>query len=160
MNGEDFLETKSKHLAKVCVGLSKLGITYFSYGLICQKKVIISRFSNEEWEKHYKDKGYNKKDPLLLGVIHSNLPLIVWDALHPIGHEKKVMQERNEICKIRSGITFGINGDKGKQIIAFGSPASPKEFYYLLQEEKLTLEIHNSIKSFYMAEQQAISHKA
>lgn len=158
MSDEDFLETKDNHLEKICSALNELGITYFSYGLIFQEAVITSCFSNKEWEEHYRERGYNKKDPLLLGVIHSNFPLIVWDALHPIGREKKVMLERNEICQIKSGITLGIKGNKNKQIIALGSPASPKEFYGLLQEEKLTREIHNIIKKFYILDQTTISH--
>lgn len=150
MRDEDFLDTKDEHLEKTCTALRELGITYFSYGLIFHEDVLTSFFSNKEWENHYKDKNYNRTDPLLLGVMHSNFSLIIWDALHPVGKEKKVMMERNEMCHIKSGMTFGIKGTRSKEIIALGSPVSPKEFYSLFGEEKLISEVHSIITNFYI----------
>lgn len=150
MNNVNFLSMKEDVLRPSQEELEKFGITYFSYGLISQGYVLSSYFTNEEWGKLYKEKHYDKTDPLLCGVIRSNLPLIVWDALHPFGEAQKVMLQRNEICKIRSGLTIGIRNNENREIIALGADISPKEFYSLLKEEKYINHIYRIISQFYI----------
>lgn len=145
------LETKNEHLRLTYDAFKRVGVNYFSYGLIQKNKVLISCFSNKEWGDLYKKNNYHKVDPLLRGVMHSSFPLIVWDALHPAGEAKKVMMERNEVCKVKSGLTIGLFGKDTKEIIALGAEASPKEFYQLLKEEQYLSEIHHIIKCFYAA---------
>lgn len=143
------LETKNEHLRLTYDAFKRLGVSYFSYGLIQKNKALTSCFSNKEWGDLYKKNNYYKTDPLLRGVMHSSLPLIVWDALHPVGEAKKVMMERNEVCKIKSGLTIGLFGKETREIIGLGAEVSPKEFYELLKEEQYLSEIHHIIKCFY-----------
>lgn len=143
------LKTKAQHLSLTYKAFKKLGITYFSYGLIREGRIIDSCFSNSEWGVLYKKKRYCKIDPLFLGVMRSNSPLIIWDAIHPADMGKKIMQERNDICKIQSGLTLGLLNENKREIIALGAEVSPKEFYGLLKEEQYLSEIHHIIKCFY-----------
>ena len=144
------METKAHHLSLTYKALKKLGITYFSYGLIQEGRILSSCFSNQEWGALYKKKNYCKVDPLFLGVIRSNLPLIVWDACRPEDVDgQRIMQERNDICKIKSGLTIGLLNKNKKEIIALGAEVSSKEFYGLLKEEQYLSEIHHIIKCFY-----------
>lgn len=149
MKDENILNKKEDLLQSTYMAFEKLGITYFSYGLITQGKVLSSCFSKEEWGRHYKEKHYDKTDPLLRGVVQLNFSLIIWDALHPFGKEKEVMMERNEICGIKSGLTLGIKEQRSKEIIALGANILPKDFYKLLKDEKYIKEIYEIIKQFY-----------
>lgn len=127
----------------------EIGLTYFSYGLLSQGKPILSYFTNKEWGNLYQKNHYNKIDPLLHGVIYSHFPLIVWDALHPLGKEKRVMAERNEVCNLKSGLTVGINNKGYTEIIALGSQLPPQDFYHLLRDEAYTRKIYEIISKFY-----------
>jgi len=149
MKNKDFLQANPLHVQSTHRDLKKLGIPYFSYGLISQGVVLNSCFSNEEWGNIYREKRYDKIDPLFLGVLRSNFPLIVWDALHPYGKELQVMMERNEVCGIKSGLTLGIKNKNNTEIIALGAENSPKEFYSLLNDEKYIKNIYNIVKKFY-----------
>jgi hypothetical protein len=145
----EHLEAKNEHLCLTYDAFKRLGISYFSYGLSQKNKTFTYCMSSNEWCDHYKKNNYYKIDPLLRGVMDSNLPLIVWDALHPVGEAKKVMMERNEICKIKSGLTIGLFGKGTREIIGLGAEVSPKEFYELLKEENYLSEINHILKCFY-----------
>ena|SRR3990167_7014878 len=144
-----FLEKKTQHVSLTYKAFNKLGITYFSYGRIQQGRVLDSCFSNKEWETLYKKKNYFKIDPLFLGVMRFNFPLIIWDALHPTDIGRRVMEERKEVCKIRSGLTIGLLNNTKREILALGANISPQELYELLKEEKYLSEIQHIIKCFY-----------
>jgi len=133
------------------------GITYFSYGIISKGEVVVSYFTNEEWGTLYKEKRYNRADPLLKRVMHFHFPLIVWDALHPDGQEKKIMLERNEVCHLKSGLTVGINNKRTTEIIAFGTDVSPQEFYSLLRDEAYKRSVYNIISEFYKKQEDTLS---
>lgn len=150
------LEWKNQHLLKASHQLKKFGITYLSYGLVSQKTLINSVFSHKEWGLHYKKNHYENKDPLMQGVLNSNLSLIIWGALHPFGEEKKVMAERNEICGITSGLTIGIKNksETETEIIALGATISTQEFYALLNDENHFKRVHHIIREFYFAQKQ------
>jgi len=129
--------------------MKEIGLTYFSYGLLSQEKHLLSYFTNKEWGLLYQKRHYNKIDPLLRGIVNSHLPLIVWDALHPFGKEKKIMVERNEVCNLKSGLTVGISNKGYTEIIAFGSEIPPQDFYHLLRDEVYTRKIYQMISTFY-----------
>lgn len=133
------------------------GITYFSYGIISKGEVLVSYFTNEEWGTIYKENRYNKADPLLKRVVHFHFPLIVWDALHPNGQEKKIMLERNEVCHLKSGLTVGINNKNNTEIIAFGTDVAPQEFYRLLRDETYKRNIYSIISAFYKKQEDILS---
>lgn len=129
--------------------MREIGLTYFSYGLLSQGEPLLSYFTHKEWGHLYQENHYNKIDPLLRAVVQSHFPLIVWDALHPFGKEKKVMAERNEVCNLKSGLTLGINNKSYTEIIALGSELPPQEFYHLLRDEAYTRKIYELISKFY-----------
>jgi hypothetical protein len=129
--------------------MQESGLTYFSYGLLSHGEALLTYFTHEEWGHLYQEKHYNKIDPLLRGVVHSHFPLIVWDALHPFGKEKKVMAERNEVCNLKSGLTVGINNKGYTEIIALGSEIPPQDFYHLLRDETYIHKIYEMISKFY-----------
>jgi hypothetical protein len=157
MKDED--RCKGKHIKMTFDALEKLGIVYFSYGFIFKGNVLNSCFSHDEWGKLYKEKQYNKIDPLFIGVQHSNIPLIVWDAVHPSSEKRKVMMERNEICRIKSGLTIGIKNKEGKEIIALGADIIPKEFYKLLKEEKYVNALYETLGKFYVSYKEELTNK-
>ena len=138
--------------------LQELGLTYFSYGLISQNEVVLSYFTHEEWGHLYQEKHYNKIDPLLRGVVYSHFPLILWDALHACGQEKKLMAERNDVCKLQSGLTIGITNKECTEIIALGSEIPSRDFYHLLKEEAYTRKIYEMISKFYTMHKEPILH--
>ncbi len=145
------IEETKDHIRHTCSQLEKFGITYFSYGLIVNESVLISIFSHEEWGKLYKENRYDRVDPLLRGVMCSNFPLIIWDALHPCGRERQIMMERNKICGIKSGLTIGVRNKDNKEIFALGADMSPEKFYGLLNNEAYLKEIYNIIGSLYFS---------
>lgn len=153
MKNKDFLQVNPLHVKSTHRDLKKLGISYFSYGLISQGVVLSSCFSNEEWGKIYREKRYDKIDPLFLGVLRSNFSLIVWDALHPYGTELQVMMERHEVCDIKSGLTFGIKNKDNTEIMALGAEISPRGFYSLLNDENYIKDIYNIVRNFYQLHQ-------
>ncbi len=137
--------------------MQESGITYFSYGIISSGEILVSYFTNEEWGNIYKEKCYNRADPLLKHVVHFHFPLIVWDALHPYGQEKQIMLERNEVCHLKSGLTVGINNKNNTEIIAFGTDVAPQEFYSLLKDETYKRNIYNIISAFYKKQEDTLS---
>ena len=157
MTNED--RRRSEHIKMTFCELEKLGITYFSYGIMAHGNVLNVVFSNEEWGNRYKELHYERTDPLVQGVMQSNLPLIIWDALHPFGKGRKVMMERNEICGLKSGLTVGIKNNEITEIMALGSQISPHEFYSLLNEEKYIKDIHRIVKNFYILHKEELQNK-
>lgn len=151
MGHDTFSGEEDGYIKNTLSDLERFGITYFSYGLISQEGLLSSYFSHKEWGKLYREKEYNRYDPLFHGIFFSNFPLIVWDALHPFGKEQNIMAQRNEICGIRSGLTIGIKNkkNKNKEILAFGAPLSPKEFYSLINDEAHTKEIYKIMCHFF-----------
>lgn len=129
--------------------MREIGLSYFSYGLVTEGEVLYSYFTHQEWGTLYQEKRYKEIDPLLRGVIHSRFPLIVWDALHPCGKEKEIMAERNEICKIKSGLTVGLRKKGYTELIALGAESSPLEFYSLLKDKDYTRKIYDIVSRFY-----------
>lgn len=158
MKDEDRYE--NEYIKMTFYELEKLGITYFSYGIMAHGNVLNVIFSNEEWGNRYQKNHYERTDPLVQGITHSNLPLIIWDALHPFGKERKVMTERNEICGLKSGLTVGLKNNQITEIIALGAQISPHEFYSLLNEEKYIKEIQNIVKKFYALHKEELQKKA
>ncbi len=149
MNASCFLKVPEDAFKLPEEALREIELTYFSYGLLSQGKTLLSYFTNEEWGHLYQKNHYDQIDPLLRGVVHSHFPLIMWDALHPFGQEKKVMAERNEVCNLKSGLTVGINNKEYTEIIALGSEIPPQEFYHLLRDETYTRKIYQILSKFY-----------
>ncbi len=156
LNRKEIGENEREHLLDASVRLEKFGITYFSYGLISEGTVVNNSFSHEQWGHYYKLNHYENKDPLVYGVVQANLPLIIWDALHPHGEERKVMAERNEMCGIKAGMTIGIKSKHETEIIALGAAISANDFYTLLNDEHHFKQIHEIVKDFYSAYKQAL----
>lgn len=132
-----------------------LGLSYFSYGLIVKNHILTSYFSNKEWGELYKARRYNLIDPLLKSVLNSHIPLIVWDAFHSTGKENYIMNERQELCKVQSGLTLGLRTPESTEIIALGSNVSTKEFYELLNKENYLATIYELIKRFYLTHKES-----
>lgn len=149
MLNTNIFKSENQHLKIASQKLEKFGITYLSYGVISDGKILSDVFSHKEWRNHYKENHYEKRDPLVQGVLRSNLPLIIWDALHPFGDERKVMVERNEMCGIQSGLTIGIKNAGTTEIIALGAKITSHDFYLLLNDEKHMSTIHGIVREFY-----------
>lgn len=146
----------SEYIDQTLSELREFGITYFSYGLINQGRLMNSFFSNSEWGKIYRDNGYSRLDPLYNGVFFSNIPLIFWEALHAYGDEQHIMAKRFEVCSIRSGLTLGLKNDQSTEILALGATLSPKELYSLINEEATMARLRSILYHFYGAHQNAI----
>jgi hypothetical protein len=151
MKKDTFLKTPTDSPKKTDMEtfLRSLELSYFSYGLILEGEVLFSYFTHQEWGQLYQEKHYNKIDPLLRGVVQSHFPLIVWDALHPSGEEKKVMMERNEVCRLNSGLTIGITKENSTEIIAFGSEVSPQNLHARLMDMDYARKIYDMTSHFY-----------
>ena len=128
----------------------KIGISYFSYGLVSRGEVLACIFSNEEWGRRYRKNNYETIDPLVLGAVYSNFPLIIWDALHTFGKEKKLMMERYEICEVKAGLTLGVKNKENTEVLAVGTKSSPQEFYTLLSDEGFLKKVYTIIRKFYV----------
>ncbi|MBY0292769.1 MAG: autoinducer binding domain-containing protein [Alphaproteobacteria bacterium] len=150
MKSDNGAEDKTESLRTASEEFEKIGISYFSYGLVSRGEVVTSIFSNEEWGRRYRKNHYEKMDPLVLGVVYSSFPLIIWDALHACGKEKKLMMERYEICDVKSGLTLGIKNRESTEVLAVGSTRSPQEFYNLLSDEGFLKKVYTIIRKFYV----------
>ncbi len=111
-------------------------LSYASYGIINKETDSMKCFfSHKDWQKVYQKNCYWDDDPLFRFAVDKKAGDIPW-GLVPKETKKSrmIMEERNEICSIQSGITFYLNTKKRFHIMAIGSSLTEDLFLYELSD--------------------------